>query len=488
MSASVLVDPNGPAHIVGATPPHGAINSPAPPLNRTPESKAAKTGLGGFLVAAVAAIPLVFLPNGSLGGETVFLVPKLSWLALVVVPSTLWLARRSIVSLRPLALPAALVTWMFAASTLHQHRAISIFGRAERLDGALPHVGLLIAALGGAALLASGRRASLGRALAVTGTAVAAIVILQRLGVIGNLTDPRASITLADMPGATIGNRGYAACLVAGLLPFAIEQAMTTARNQARFWAASGFTMAVAVGFAWTRGASVAAVAGLVIFAVSQRNRRGRAVLASTLAIAGLLLGSLTSASALGTEGAPADRAHAFSAADSGRKPLYVASVWGIRHQPLIGFGAGGVLRAMQAAPPETVLRWAGLPARDAQRSAESNDQHLVLLSTNPDGTTSRYDNITTKAHNELLDYAVSYGLPAAALAALTMAVALWRSRRDPALCGAITAFAVGLLTWPQVMRTAPVPWCLLGLALAMKRPPVGDRLCPPGQRLSNES
>ena len=478
MSASVLVERTVPDDIAEPSPSPPSASAPKPP----------RAGRGGFLVAAVAAIPLVFLPSGSLGGETVFLVPKLCWLAFVVVPGALWLARRSIVSLRPLAIPAALVAWMFAASAFHPHRAISVFGRAERLDGALPHLGLLIAALGGAALLASGQRVSLGRALAATGTALAAIVILQRFGVIGNLTDPGASITLADMPGATIGNRGYAACLVAGLLPFALEQAMTTVRTRSRSWAASGFSMAVAVGLAWTRGASVAAVAGLAVFAISQRNRRGRAVLASTLALAGLLLGSLTSASALGHNAETADRAHAFSAADSGRKPLYAASVWGIRHQPMIGYGGGGVLRAMQALPPATVLTWAGLPTRDAQRSVESNDQRLVLLSTNPNGTPSRYENITTKAHNELLDYAVSYGLPAAVLAALTMAMALWRSRRDAALCGAITAFAVGLLTWPQVMRTAPVLWCLLGLALAMGRQPVGDRLRPSGQRRSRES
>ncbi len=478
MSASVLVDRTGP----------GDVAEPTPPPSSASEPKPAGAGRGGLLVAAVAAIPLVFLPNGSLGGETVFLVPKLCWLALVIVPGALWLARRSTVSLRALAVPAGLVAWMFAVSMFHQRPGVSVFGRAERLDGALPHLGLLIAALGGAALLASGQRMSLGRALAVSGTAVAAIVILQRVGVIGNLTDPGASITLADMPGATIGNRGYAACLVAGLLPFALEQSMTTVRSRSRFWAATGFLMAVAVGLAWTRGASVAALAGLLVFVVSQRNHRCRAVVASTAAVAGLLLGSLTSASALGTEGASADRAHAFSAADSGRKPLYAASVWGIRHQPLIGYGAGGVLRAMQAVPPATVLGWAGLPARNAHRAAESNDQHLVLLSTSPNGTANRYDNITTKAHNELLDYAVSYGLPAAALAALTMALALWRSRRDPALCGAITAFAVGLLTWPQVMRTAPVLWCLLGLALAMGRRPVGNRLRLLVQLRSNES
>ena len=187
--------------------------------------------------------------------------------------------------------------------------------------------------------------------------------------------------------------------------------------------------------------------------------------LSGLIAAAGLILGTLTSESALGA--GQSNGVHAFSAADSGRKPLYAASLWGIRRQPLVGLGAGGVLRALNAVPPETALGWAGLPAANARRSPEATDERLVLLSSDSEGRPVRYDNITTKAHNELLDYAVSYGLPAAVLAASTLALALWRSRSQPAVFGALTAFALGLLTWPQVMRTAPVVWALLGVGLA---------------------
>lgn len=424
---------------------------------------------GRFLALSVAALPLFFVPNPSVGGEAVFLVAKLIWMVVVIVPASVWLGRRLIFStqgIRLLALPALLVSWMFAVSALHAHPMLSIVGRTERLDGALPHLGLVITAFGGAALVGHGRRLLLGRALAVSGALVAALMVLQRFGALGNLADPTKSITLADMPGATIGNRGYAACFVAGLVPFVLEQARVPRRWRC-LWVAAALMMGLAVGFAWTRGATVAAVAGIVVYVARSKQRRS-AVAVSGIVLVGLVVGSLTSASALGSGEVGADRAHVFSAADSGRKPLYLASLWGILRRPLTGYGAGGVLRALEDAPPATVLRWAGLPAAEAVRSSESNEQHLVLLSAKPDGSVNRYDNMTTKVHNELLDYAVSYGVPAAFLAALTIFVALWRSRSDPVLFGAISAFVAGLFTWPQVMRTAPVVWCLLGAALAL--------------------
>lgn len=428
--------------------------------------KANTRGTGGnFLIVALAVLPIFVIPSRSLGAESVFLLPKLYWLAFVLVPASIVAATRSGIRWRSIVLPTALVGWMFAASMAHPTISTSLLGRAERLDGAVSHLGLLLCAIGGVALLTLGRRASLVRALAISGTLVAVIVIAQRFG-LGNLANAERSIILADMPGATIGNRGYAACVLAGLLPLALTQACrpATSRPDPR-WIAAALAMGVAVGFGWTRGASVAALGGIAAFVACSSGARKNAAFVGLIAAAGVIVGTLTSQSAL--RAGSSEGVHAFSAADSGRKPLYAASFWGIRQQPFVGLGAGGVLRALNSAPPKTVLTWAGLPTINARRSPEATNERLVLLSEDNEGRPVRYDNITTKAHNELLDYAVSYGVPAAVLAALTLGLALWRSRSDPAVFGALTAFSLGLLTWPQVMRTAPVIWAILGVALA---------------------
>ncbi len=428
---------------------------------------------GSFLLAAVGALPLVFVPNPSLGGETVFLLPKLMWLSVVIVPATLVLlaasrgasAQAGTRSIRhAIALPALLVGWMFAASFTHDDPWRSVAGRIERYDGALPHLGLLLCAAGGATLASLGRRRSLGSVLAWSGVAVAVVSVGQRLGVIPALASQRRSILLVDMPGSLIGNRGYTACFVAAMLPFAIERAQTNRTSRPIGWMIAIAGSGSAIGFGWTRGASVAALAALITYVVACREGRRRAAALAGIAALGLMLGTALAPSAAG-----GSAGHSFSAADSGRGVLYRAAFAGISGQPIVGHGAGGVLRVLTTTDPVTVLRWAKIDAASAERSAASTADILVIEGTRADGSAIRYENITSKTHNELLDYAVSYGIPAALLAGATMLLAIVRARRDAALVACLVGAAVGMLTWPQVMRTAPILWTVLGFALARR-------------------
>jgi O-antigen ligase len=227
-------------------------------------------------------------------------------------------------------------------------------------------------------------------------------------------------------------------------------------------WILAMFISALAIGFGWSRGATLAAIVGLVVFVVASAGQRRRAAVLAAIAIGMLAIGT-----AFSDPGDGSSAARTFSAVDSGRTPLYRAAVRGVQHRPVFGLGAGGVLTALQRTPPNEVLRWVGMPATAAIRSARSTPRLLVIDYTVADGTRQQYLNITTKVHNELLDYAVSYGLPAALLAAAMFLTALWRSRTNPALVASLAAFAAGLMTWPQVMRTAPILWAFLGLALA---------------------
>ena len=422
---------------------------------------------GRVFVVGLAVLPLVVLPDASLGGESVFLVPKLMWLGVVVVPAALALARRSGVRVRALWAPALLVAWMFLATLSHTDPWRSLAGRIERYDGALAHAGLLACALGGAALAAQDGRRSLGTALAWSGLSVSLVSVAQRIGVVPSLATQQKSILLVDMPGSLIGNRGYTACFIAAMLPFVMERGLTTRGRRRVAWSASVAICALGIGLGWTRGASLAAIVAALAFAAMSRGTRPRAVALAAIAGLGLLLGTL---SVPNEDGVSAGRS--FSSSDSGRGVLYRASVAGISDHPVFGLGAGGVLRALFDVPPATVLRWAHVDATNARIEPASDPGHLIITGTSVDGSEIRYENITTKTHNELLDYAVSFGLPAAFLAALTFGLALLRARRDAALFASLVGAAVGLATWPQVMRTAPVLWAVLGLALSLRKPP----------------
>ena len=421
-----------------------------------------KSATGGFLVFAVAVLPLLFLPKPSLGGEAVFLWPKVVWLFAVIVPAALLSVRGSGLRLRSFALPIALVGWMLTASAFQADPWRSLVGRTERLDGALSHIGLIVALAGGAAIGVRGLGSRLLSTVGAVGGVVAVGSVLQRVGIIGALADQRQSFLLVDLPSSTIGNRGFAACFLAATLPLTLWRAAAT--NTPHRWLALSSVSALAIGFGWSRGATLAAVIGIVIFVVTAIGQRRRAAALGVVALVSLALGTVFADPGDGTS-----TARTFSATDSGRTALYRASAEGIVAHPIIGLGAGGVLRALSSADPADVLAWAHIPATAAARSSRSTPRLLVIDYTAADGVRRQYLNITTKVHNELVDYAVSYGLPAAILAAALFLAALWRSRSHPALVGSLAAFATGLLTWPQVMRTAPVLWTFLGLALTMQ-------------------
>ena len=420
---------------------------------------------GGVFLFGLALLPFVVLPDSSLGGESVFLVPKLMWLAVVLVPAAHALAWRSPVRIRVLGVPALLVAWMFVASFAHDDPWRSLAGRVERYDGALAHLGLLACALGGAALAAYGRRRSLGAALALTGLIVSLVSIAQRVGVFPSLASQPKSILLVDMPSSLIGSRGYTACFLAGMLPFVMERGLVARGRPRMAWSASVAVCALAIGLGWTRGASLAAVAATVAFVATSRGTRARAAVLAAIAALGLVVGTLS----VPTDG-DASASRSLSTADSGRGVLYRASLAGIADGPVFGLGAGGVLHALRDTPPATVLRWAHIDASDAGVDPASTPGHLIITGSRSDGTGVRYENITTKSHNELLDYAVSFGLPAALFAAMTFVLALFRARRDAAVFASLVGAAVAMLTWPQVMRTAPVLWAVLGFALAQRR------------------
>jgi O-Antigen ligase len=410
------------------------------------------------LTWAYAAIPLVFLPVTNSGGESVFLLPKVIVLCLVLCPLALFASRSAGVPWKRVAIPAALVTWMLLVTVAaHGLSARMLLGAASRLDGPIPHVALLGALLGGVVLARRGLSDQLLRALAISGGIVAVVTVLQHIRLLPNFAEPRASINIADMPGSTIGNRGYNSCLLAALVVVALHQCAGMHHRSRVLWSTAAALISFAVGLCWTRGASIALLAGCLTIVFLSRKRL--IVLASSLVcVAALALGVFASSSSSSNDANGS--AHTFSTTDSGRKPLYAASVWGMLHRPLTGFGADGVVQAMAAAPPSKVLEWAGVTGT-ATSSNNTQVDRLVL------GTSTEvpYTNITTKVHNELLDYGVSYGVPALALAAATIISALWFCRRNPTLFAAIIAFSVAMMTWPQIMRTAPVFWGLLGLA-----------------------
>lgn len=439
---------------------HDLARAVEPDVPAVPDRSA---GRSNRLLLALCALPFVFLPMPWEGAEMVFLVPKLLWLMCVLVPLSVSAARSARVPWRVVALPSALVATMTLALLGHDDPVRSLIGAPERLDGLSSHAMLLAVAFGGAAIWRTMPGKRIEEAFAALGVALALVVVAQRFGLIGRLSDPVRGLTLADLPSGTIGNRGYSAALLATLLPFVI---VGFSRSGGWRSGAAVGGVALALGLGWARGPILAGVVGLVVCVAAASGMRRRAALGVVIAILGLAAGTLVSGS--GDNGGQSGSTHLASTTDSGRKPLWGAALHGARTRPLTGFGADGVLLAMARQDPVEVLAAVGVHAAPGTaRFAEPTDARQVRIDYPASSGTQQYENVTTKVHNELLDYAVSWGLPAALLAAATLVWSLRSLRVSPSVGASIAAAAAAMLTWPQVMRTAPIVWALLGMGLA---------------------
>jgi len=74
----------------------------------------------------------------------------------------------------------------------------------------------------------------------------------------------------------------------------------------------------------------------------------------------------------------------------------------------------------------------------------------------------------TNAVHNEYLEYAFTYGLPAAAAFVSLFVIGIWRSwRHVPWATASLASYLIYLFTWPETIRFAPLAWAVLGIALA---------------------
>ncbi|MFC6661856.1 hypothetical protein [Deinococcus multiflagellatus] len=79
-----------------------------------------------------------------------------------------------------------------------------------------------------------------------------------------------------------------------------------------------------------------------------------------------------------------------------------------------------------------------------------------------------------SKVHNEFLDYALTFGVPAALLFFLIIFTGVSRNMADVlGLSATLISYGVYLTTWPEIVRFAPLAWFILGVALVKAGPRV---------------
>lgn len=408
---------------------------------RIASETSARAALRAGLAGALAVVPLAVMP----WGYNPFGPIKLALLCLSALLVALGLAldaaaraRVARVLARPIGIALLAMSGLFVlASVVAEDPRAAFLGAYPGYEGGLLALGaMLVAGFAGVAALedADGfvERVMTGALLAVgLGTCAQ---IASELG--AGLTQLRAF--------STLGNASNLGLWAAVALPFALSRAVQERNRRLRALAITACVLGVVALFAsGSRGAAVAAFAGLIVWAVmhaADATSRARRVMAIGSLLALLVLaGGVALAAQRATADAPDTVA--------GRLATWDATLRLVVERPFLGSGPGGFGRAFAREGAVTLTDTLG-------RDRPLEDPHNVVLST-----------------------AVSAG-PLTAVALLVLAVrvvrATWQGRRkegSPARIGAAAAALgagfVGLQFHFLTLDTGPVLLGCLALIAA---------------------
>ncbi|WP_083922554.1 O-antigen ligase family protein [Deinococcus aquatilis] len=433
-----------------------------------------------LLVFAICGLPLWINPALTLSFDSVYLTPKILWIYAILLPCSLLLTWQLRKHLHQFGVVFPVVgTWLFLmclSALINQNLWSNWWGAADRADGVLMHgvyAALLLTGIGYARLAdLHTQQRILSTGLLVGSSLLALTNIFQQVHLMGIPGEGAFTGVSATLFGGTLGNRGYMGGALALLLPLAFSATFKGGFPQrGMFIAVMLITWALAGTFA--RGAWLAGALGLIWLAYWKRPKL-REWLPIGLGLMIFTVVTLIFGNGRGTEGQAITDS-------SGRSVLWRSALIGIQQKPLLGWGSPALWQVMNSRDAQTLLHENGTQnitaiqkRNDDPRSAPS------FYVTHTDGSRERVDFTINKVHNEYLDYALTYGIPAALLFIVLISRSIWASRLiAPGLSGAVVAYAAYLLTWPEVIRFAPIAWFIMGLALgASFRSKV--RSCPP--------
>ncbi|MFW5941431.1 MAG: O-antigen ligase family protein, partial [Chloroflexota bacterium] len=419
--------------------------SDVPPTTAPTESQTASLLEAGWLLAAVL-IPLwvnlwahqPFEPSKAI------LLRSLVWLSVAVALAgallhgdrTIFFWRRN-----PLLWPVLLLGVVLVATTaLAPYPYLSLYGSYTRGQGLLTWLSyLLLFFLVSAGLRRQAQRRRLLQAMVLSGAPLALLGLLQAAGLdpLGLTVDTRSPVY------ATLGRSNFVGAYAAMLLAPAMALAVTARQPQrGRLWAALFVMLLVLVALTQSRGAWMAALVSVGLFAALQWAPRlsGRA---RRILVAGAGAGVLLAA---------AGGSYALLTAEGGslaaRRRIW-AGVWAlIRERPLLGYGLDALEVFFPAVYPPELVYYQGREV------------------------------FVDRAHNVLLEWLAAAGLPGAVAFLFVMGAffvlagrrlqsgqAGSESRAVVAACtAAVAGNLIGNLGTFDVTATAMATWLLMAV------------------------
>ncbi|WP_407571588.1 O-antigen ligase family protein [Deinococcus altitudinis] len=397
----------------------------------------------------------------------VYLNIKAIWTLAVVLPSAAYLiwCSRSRIDKFVVGLMGGWFCWLVVAGLSSGTGTVLFTGAPDRLQGLPVYFTYALVTL--STYLWSKNDVDAGdlftRTLGWLAVPLGLYVALQYYGIAGVISGNASVGVIATRTGATLGNQGYLAGCMALLLPLAAHVA-----SQSRWKLLLVFLIGFSLTASLERGALLAAAIGYGLWMIQGNIKQYPVHLA-------LLLGLLAPLPHL-TSGQLNLRS--FGSSDSnqavtdstGRTPLWNTAMYGIRLHPLFGWGPGQLFNVMTQRPETQVLVELGVhvAGRTIVRLPRSQNASLGWQLAGGGKKPELVMQTVNAVHNEYLEYALAYGIPAAVAFASLFLLALKRAwNRVPWAAASTLAYLTYLLTWPETVRFAPLAWAVLGVALA---------------------
>lgn len=416
-------------------------------------------------------MPFLINPVITQSFDEIYLWPKIWWIYAVITPSALlliWQNRTQVHLSVATMLLGGMTSWLLVAGLLLSPVRLTWLGPEDRADGIFMHLVYLLLAGAGLLWISNGQTRYktnfLSKVFAVGACILALSNISQQLGLLGIPGEGAFMGITATLFGGTLGNRGYMGGVLALLLPLALSLLVRQPRVIWHWAAVVLITWALAGSYA--RGAWLAGAAGLVWLLICQSQlRRLRFWWPIFLGLA-----LIYPAQMVGGNGGRSFQSVEAVADSSGRGVLWKSALYGISKKPLTGWGAPALWKAMNARPDAVLLAEYGV--KDIQSFRRLNSAGATVAPSfvvvHAQGKPELITMSINKAHNEYLDYALTYGIPAAIFFITLLAWAIWSGRTfAPGVSAGLLAYAVYLFTWPEIIRFAPIAWFMMGICLA---------------------
>jgi O-antigen ligase len=285
------------------------------------------------------------------------------------------------------------------------------------------------------------------------------------------------------MPIGFTSNRGHVGFILAALAVLVLVCLLRGWLRKRTAWPLYVVFLA-AIYLTSTRGVQLALIAGLIYLLVRfWRSSGGRRVM--FIALAPLILGGALLASGLVGTGqarnlpALSDIVKNPYRFTSARTNFWPSAVDGIQARPLFGWGFNGFGLAWPHVNDFSV-RWRTYLARvpDPERPGKTKPVDVVRILRNnhnsfeylgDNGNVYRVRNVTNKAHNIILDTAVSVGLVGFGLYALLFGFFVYVTARGGGwgLEALAVVYVVFGLTWFESAQYSHLPWWALSVGLA---------------------